>query len=329
MTDTNSAIPNAMSSADQASAAPPAKPKRRGRGLLLLLALVVIIGAGGSIAYKIRGLLHRPSAPMTAAAPAPAPTPVQVAQPRPAVASSAPPRVAPAPATSTGSATATSATPQPAPPPSASANETGAASAVPTNPDAAKITAMQAQIAQLSATVIADHADMVRLQASAASLPHLAAQAQTMAVLATASMALQSGQPLGTIPNAPEALVRYASVAPPTEAGLRAEFLALAPHAAQQAGMTNSGVTGLWARLRAHVVDLISLRRGDQVLIGSRADGTIAMARRDLALGDLTGAVAAVKTLPAPAERVMQPWLARADHLLAARAALTQMAEQH
>jgi hypothetical protein len=188
---------------------------------------------------------------------------------------------------------------------------------------------MQVQIAQLSATVIADHAEMVRLQASAAGLPHLAAEAQTMAVLATASMALQSGQPLGTIPNAPEALVRYARVAPPTEAGLRAEFLALAPHAAQQAGMTNSGVTGLWARLRDHVVDLISLRRGDRVLIGSRADGTIAVARRDLTLGDLTGAVAAVKTMPAPALSVMQPWLARADHLLAARAALAQMAEQH
>lgn len=189
--------------------------------------------------------------------------------------------------------------------------------------------AMQAQIAQLSATVLADHAEMVRLQASAANLPHLAAQAQTMAMLATASMALESGQKLGTIPNAPEALVRYATVAPPTEAQLRAEFETLAPRAAQRAGMTNSGVTGLWARLRAHVVDLISLRRGDQVLIGSRADGTLAMARRDLALGDLSGAVAAVKTLPAPAQRVMQPWLTRADHLLAARAALAQMAEQH
>ncbi len=316
MTDFDSTPP--VASPPPISAPPPRRRRSGARGILVLFTLILLLAVGAAMAYKFRLIGHRgasavmainaPSPPVPAAASVPVPKPV--------------PKPAPVPVDQSTPATQASK-------PQAPSNAGPApSSAAPTNPDTAKIAAMQAQITQLSATVLADHADLVRLQASAASLPKLAARARRMALLATATMALQSGQPLGVIPNAPEALVRYAHRAPPTEAGLRAQFATLAPRAAAQAGMANSGRTGLWARLRAHVVDLVSLRRGDQVLIGSRADGSLAAIRRDLALGDLPSAVAAVKTLPAPARAVLQSWLTHADHVLAARAALAQMAEQ-
>ncbi len=304
---------------------PPVRRRSAGRAILVLFILILVLVAGAAMAYKLKLIGHAqtssagattapstsnpggPASSGSSASGSSASAPLPIAQPAPA-----PPAAKPQAPNQANSAP----TPNPSPIP-----------LTPADPNDAKIAAMQAQIAQLSATVLADHAALVRLQASAASLPKIAARAGTMAQLATATMELQSGQPLGVIPNAPEALVRYAHRAPPTEAGLRAQFATLAPRAAAQAGMANSGNTGLWARLRAHVVDLISLRRGDQVLIGSRADGTLAAIRRDLALGDLPSAVAAVKTLPAPARAVLQSWLTQADDLLAARAALAQMAE--
>ena len=55
--------------------------------------------------------------------------------------------------------------------------------------------------------------------------------ARRMALVQSASAALETGQKLGDLPGAPSALARFADTNPPTEAALRLAF----PQAARQA----------------------------------------------------------------------------------------------
>ncbi len=195
------------------------------------------------------------------------------------------------------------------------------------NTIAAQIKTMQAGIAAITTTALADHANLATVQSNAADLPKLVARAQTLAELAQASLALQTGTSLGTIQGAPEALVRYASVAPPTLAGLKASF----PEYARKATLAGGDVAaggGFWQRAKSRVESLVTIRQNDRVLVGSRAAGTLGAAQTDLDRDDLTAALADLKPLPAAAQSVMAPWTEQAEHLVAARKALATMAAQ-
>ncbi|MCW8307341.1 hypothetical protein AruPA_09870 [Acidiphilium sp. PA] len=210
--------------------------------------------------------------------------------------------------------------PAPAPPAPQVKVETKIPSAL-----ADQIKTMQAGIASLSTTALADHAALATLQTNAADLPKQVAKAQMLAQLAQASLALENGMPLGTIPNAPEALVRYATTAPPTLAGLKASF----PGYAQKAAVAGGDVAasgGFWQRVKGRVESMVTIRHNARVLVGSRAAGILGAAQTDLDHNNLTAALTALKPLPQGAAAVMAPWITRANHLVAARTALATMA---
>ncbi len=151
-------------------------------------------------------------------------------------------------------------------------------------------------------------------------------RAERIGRIAAASEALASGQPIGQLPGAPPALARFATQAPPTEAGLRVafpKFADAAQHASQPAVMDNEDFgTRLWSRAQ----QLVNVRQGDRVLVGDPIAGVLAQAHNALDLGDLKGAVQALHGLAGPALAAMQPWLDQAQSLLDAQGALATMA---
>ena len=145
--------------------------------------------------------------------------------------------------------------------------------------------------------------------------------------LQAASTALEAGQRLGAIPDAPAALQRFADTPPPTEAALRLAFPA-ASHMALAASRPEDAGLPSWERFWRRAQAIVTVRRGDQVLVGDPAAGTIAVARRDLDAGDLAGAVTVLAGLNLPAALAMAGWLSDARALLEARAALAALATQ-
>jgi hypothetical protein len=135
-----------------------------------------------------------------------------------------------------------------------------------------------------------------------------------------------SRNPLGEIPGAPAALTRYAAAPPPTEAALRLAFPAAAEAALAADHPAASKPFG--ARIWAEVQDLITIRQGEHVLVGDPAAGVLAHAQTALDAGDLAGAAASVAGLSGPAAQAMAPWLGQVGGLLAARAALADLAAQ-
>ena len=162
-------------------------------------------------------------------------------------------------------------------------------------------------------------------EATTLQVPALADRAARMARVQAAQAALEHGEKLGGIPGAPAALARFATIAPPTEAALRLAFPAAArnaTNATSPAADNASLLDRVWARAQS----LVTLRQGDHVLIGDPAAGVLARARRTLDAGDLTGTVAALGELTGPAAQAMADWRAQASALLAARAALAELA---
>ncbi len=194
---------------------------------------------------------------------------------------------------------------------------------------AARLEGQEVDFASLAATVAADHAAVSKMEANIGDFPELAAKARRMVKIQAAMLALQTGVPLGDLTNVPEALGRYAKKAPPTEAVLRAQFQVYASKALAVGGYIDTGHSGnLWERIRASIVGLVMVRRGNKIVVGDRDEAIISDARADLAEGNLTGAVQKLGSLPKNAQDVMHPWLTQAENLLAARAALLKLAEQ-
>ncbi len=171
----------------------------------------------------------------------------------------------------------------------------------------------------------ADEAQLAKLQKAAAQLSNLTDRANRLAQLQAAGVALDAGQPLGEIPGAPSALTRYAAAKPPTEAALRLAFPA-AERKAIAVSQPDVQDKPFLARVLARAEDLVTVRQGDHVLVGDQSAGVLARARVALEAGDLAGAVAAVSDLTGPPAEAMADWLAKAKALLAARAALANMA---
>ncbi len=182
---------------------------------------------------------------------------------------------------------------------------------------------VEGQISAASATLNARIAEMD------ASIKRDVAQATQRAAFANrlraAFFALDAGKPLGTIPDAPPALAQFADKAAPTEPALRLSFARYADtaRAASQPGAEIADpVDRAWERVK----NLVTVREGDHVIIGSRTASLIEDARGKLDAGDLAGAVTALAGLDAPAKAAMAAWIAQAQSLLDARAALLAMA---
>jgi len=193
-----------------------------------------------------------------------------------------------------------------------------------------KFAALAAQVNAMQAQVAADHGSLSALQANSADLTKLTAQIATLSALERARMALDAGQPLGTIPDAPPALAAFANTAPPEQAELVQSFPAAARAAevADVASIANDRGVSLWARIKARLEGMITISDGTHVILGSPAAGILDQAKASLDSGDLAGAVDDLDTLSTPAQRAMGGWLSQARALVAARAALIAMAEQ-
>ena len=183
---------------------------------------------------------------------------------------------------------------------------------------AARAKALEAQIDTLQRR-------LASAETIAGQVPALAERAARLARLQAAQSALEKGEKLGDIPGAPAALSRFAAAAPPTESALRLAFPAAA-RAASEASVPATGDAPLLDRVWTRAQSVVTVRQGDNVLIGDPAAGVVARARRALDAGDLAGAVAALGELTGKAAQAMAPWRADAQALLAARAALAELA---
>ncbi len=150
-------------------------------------------------------------------------------------------------------------------------------------------------------------------------------RAGRIARLQVAETALEQGQPLGEIPGAPPALARFATAKPPTEAALRLAFPSAA-RIATEASQPGTEGKPLVDRMWTKITRLVTVRAGNEVLVGAPATVVLADARRKLDAGDLAGAIAALDGLDPAAALAMADWRAQAQSLVDARAALAAMA---
>jgi hypothetical protein len=178
----------------------------------------------------------------------------------------------------------------------------------------------------LAPRLTADEARLATLEKTAGASAQLADRANRVARIQSALVALSAGRPLGELPGASPALARYATTAPPTEPALRLAF----PAAAQAALAADHPAAGepFLERVWAEAQDLVTIRQGDHVLIGDPAAGVLARVKSALDAGDLAGAAAAASILNRSAAQALAPWLGQVRELLAARAALADLATQ-
>jgi hypothetical protein len=181
----------------------------------------------------------------------------------------------------------------------------------------------QAETVQKQLATLTSQTDVLAQAKDA--LPKLAAKTDRLAELVAVGDKLRLGQPLGTLQNAPPALARFATTASPTAASLRLSYTDAARKAGELASPAPAQAR-FWDRVWLRVSDLVVVRRGDQVLVGDPAAGVLAHAGRLVDAGDISGAVATLKQLPAPAAAAMAGWVAQAQSLIDAQAALAQMA---
>jgi hypothetical protein len=165
------------------------------------------------------------------------------------------------------------------------------------------------------------------LAATGAKAVETSDHALRLARLDAAGVALAGGRALGSIPNAPPALARFADAVPPTEAALRLSF-GPAARTALKVSQPDTEDKPFLDRVLARLQDfrLITVREGDQVVIGNAAAATLARAQTLLDAGDLAGAVRTVDTLSGPPAEQMAAWRADAAALVAAREALASLA---
>ena len=107
------------------------------------------------------------------------------------------------------------------------------------------------------------------------------------------------------------ALARLAQDGAPTRAGLADEFETLAGRAAVAARDPGRNADFL-ARLRHTLSSIVSIRQVGSTQ-GSTPDAVLGRAQKLLNEGDIEGALAAVETLPPPAQAVLAPWRGAAE----------------
>jgi hypothetical protein len=193
---------------------------------------------------------------------------------------------------------------------------------------AGRIVALEAQIAQRAQATEQQAARIAALEGAAQRLAALEGRSARMAALDAVRAALDAGQPLGAalrpLASPPEPLTRFASAAPPTEAGLRLTFEDAA-RAGRAASEPPAG-TGVLDSAVSRLSGMVTVRRGEEMLWGDAAGAAIERARRALEAGDLEGALGHLARLSPQARDAMRGWIANAEALVAARAALRQLA---
>ena len=186
-------------------------------------------------------------------------------------------------------------------------------------------TAAAALESRLAGAQSALTARLQALEAAQGRITAIEARAARLQAIAALRARLEAGQALGpaltSFPDAPAALKRFATAAPPTEAALRLGFEE-ATRAARAASEAAREGQNIWDSASARLAGLVTIRRGEAVIWGDEAAAALEAARRALEAGDLAGAVARLSTLPAPARAALASWEAEAQALLAARAAL-------
>lgn len=217
----------------------------------------------------------------------------------------------------------------PAPVPVAAAPAMPAAPAVPATPAPAPAAAPAAPaaaevVAQLQARLEAAERAAAARQSEVAALTQrlTAAEARTerLAVIEALRGRFEAGAPLGPVlarlgAEAPAALARYREAGAPTEAALRLAFEEAVRTARARAAETRPSGLG----------SLFTIRRGDQVVWGDQAEGTLERARRALEAGDIPAALAQLGQLPESHRAAFAAWIGNAEALAAARAALRQL----
>lgn len=163
-------------------------------------------------------------------------------------------------------------------------------------------------------------------ESNAATLATMTKRLDQVRKLQDAALAFAAGRPVGELPGAPEALARYAHTAPPTEAQLRLRFPE-AEQVALAAKQPDEADAPLVSRAWQRAQGLITIRQGGNVVVGNTSSTALSQAKAALDAGDLAGAVNAVETLKGPPAQAMASWLADAKGLIAARAALADMAD--
>lgn len=170
-------------------------------------------------------------------------------------------------------------------------------------------------------------ARLAAIESNAGGVDAVSKRLNRIAKLQEASFALDAGRPVGDLPGAPPALARYAKAAPPTEAQLRLRFPRdeQAALAVKQPDLSEAPFVD---RVLDRAESLITIRRGDNVVVGNDAAIVLGRAKADLDSGDLADAVSAVQSLKGQPAQAMAGWLADAQALLSARSAIAQMADQ-
>jgi hypothetical protein len=190
-----------------------------------------------------------------------------------------------------------------------------------------KLAALSAQVAAIQAQVAADHGALTTLQANNTDLTKLSARIEVLNRLESVRMALDEGQPLGDIPNAPPALAKFAEVAPPTQAALQLAF-PQAARAAADASVAKAQSGSFWSGVLARFENLITISNGPKVIVGAPAAAILNQAKDLLDAGDLNGALTVLDGLSPSTQAAMGDWLNQARDLSAARAAIINLAGQ-
>lgn len=156
----------------------------------------------------------------------------------------------------------------------------------------------------------------------------VATRAARTARVQAATAALDAGQPLGTIPDSPAPLARFATAAPPTTAGLRLSFADAAEAARRASQPAITGDRSFLSRAWLTAEQAVTVRQGDRVMVGDPIAGVLAHAKDLLDAGDLAGSVRILGQLQGPARAAMADWIGQAQALLDARSALGTLAAQ-
>lgn len=172
-------------------------------------------------------------------------------------------------------------------------------------------------------------ARMQALEAAQTRIAAIEARANRLQAIAALRARLDAGQALGqtllAFANAPAALTRFATAAPPTEAALRLAFEDAARTARAASEPAREGQSILESA-SARLAGLVTIRRGERIIWGDEAAAELEAARRALDAGDLPGALGRLSLLPPAARAALGAWEAEAQALLAARAAIITLA---
>jgi hypothetical protein len=163
--------------------------------------------------------------------------------------------------------------------------------------------------------------------AATGDLSAVTARVDRLGRLQAAAENLAAGRPLGDLAGAPPALSKYAQKSPPTMAQLRLSFRHAKADALTKPEPTPAS-TPFVDRVLEKAQGLMTIKQGDNVVVGDATAMLLNQAETLLEAGDLDGAVKSVESMKGDGVTEMAGWLASAKDLLAARGALAQLAAQ-